>query len=193
MDDERAPARARSLHKDDAGSTSWDVVRERLANPESPRTSWLATTHADGQPHLVPVNAFWIDGALHMVVGEGTRKARDLASDDRCVIGMSSTKLPSIDIVVEGHAKPLTDEDTVRRVAQVLIENGWPLEVKGDKVYGPNAPTAGPPPYTIFRMLPKKVIGLPGMFGMEQFKPEELPKPTRWDFADGPDRPTTSE
>jgi hypothetical protein len=43
-------------------------------------------------------------------------------------------------------------------------------------------PTAGPPPYSIFRMVPSKVLGLPGMFGMEQFKPEDLPKPTRWDF-----------
>jgi hypothetical protein len=182
MTEERSPERERSLAEDQAGATSWDVVRERLANPEVPRTSWLATAGADGKPHLVPINAFWIDGALHMVVGEGTRKARDLATDDRCVVGMSSTKLPSIDIVVEGHAKPLTDEAAVQRVTEILIQNGWPLEVKGDKVYGPNAPTAGPPPYSILRMVPTKVLGLPGMFGMEQFKPEELPRPTRWDF-----------
>ena len=182
MAGQRSPERVRSLAQDRAGTISWDVVSERLAHPESPRTSWLATTRADGRPHLVPVNAFWIDGALHMVVGEGTRKARDLAADDRCVIGMSSTKLPSIDIVVEGHAQPLTDEDAVQRVTEILIDNGWPLEVKGNKVYGPNAPTAGPPPYAIFRMVPMKVLGLPGMFGMEQFKPEELPTPTRWDF-----------
>jgi nitroimidazol reductase NimA-like FMN-containing flavoprotein (pyridoxamine 5'-phosphate oxidase superfamily) len=185
MTAERSPERQKSLAKDQTSSTSWEDVRERLAKPESPRTSWLATTQADGRPHLVPINAFWIDGALHMVVGEGTRKARDLASDDRCVIGMSSTKLPSIDIVVEGHAKPLTDERAVKRVAEILMENGWPLEVKGDKVYGPNAPTAGPPPYSIFRMVPTKVLGLPGMFGMEKFKPEDLPKPTRWDFDEG--------
>ncbi len=182
MATERAPEREKSLAKGQTESTSWDFVRDRLANPEVPRTSWLATTRGDGRPHLVPVNAFWIDGALHMVVGEGTQKARDLASDDRCVIGMTSTKLPSIDIVVEGHARPITDDEEVQRVAAILIEHGWPLEVKGDSVYGPNAPTAGPPPYRIFRMVPSKVLGLPGMFGMEQFKPEDLPKPTRWDF-----------
>ena len=27
------------------------------------------------------------------------------------------------------------------------------------------------------------VLGLPGMFGMEQFDPEDLPKPTRWEFG----------
>jgi hypothetical protein len=27
------------------------------------------------------------------------------------------------------------------------------------------------------------VFGLPGMTGMEQFDPADLPKPTRWDFS----------
>ena len=64
-------------------------------------------------------------------------------------------------------------------------ERNWPLEAKGDKVYGPNAPTAGPPPYTIFRIVPSTVFGLPGMYGMDQFDPKDLPKPTRWEFDGG--------
>jgi hypothetical protein len=182
MTEEPAPKRERSLVGDDTKTTSWEMARERLANPEVPRTSWLATTRSDGRPHLMPVNTFWIDSALHVVAGEGTRKARDLDADGRCVVGLSSTTLPSIDIVVEGRADALTEEDAVRRVADVLIAGGWPLEAKGGKVYGPNAPTAGPPPYTIFRITPSRVFGLPGMVGMEQFDEDELPKPTRWDF-----------
>ncbi|MEX2546648.1 MAG: pyridoxamine 5'-phosphate oxidase family protein [Chloroflexota bacterium] len=183
MAHERAPDRERSLVKDESKTTSWEMARERLANPENPRTSWLATSRPDGRPHLMPVNTFWIDGALHIVAGEGTRKARDLGGDGRCVVGISSTTLPSIDLVVEGRADRLTEEDAVRHVADVLSAGGWPLETKGDKVYGPNAPTAGPPPYAIFRIIPSRVFGLPGMFGMEQFDQEDLPKPTRWDFA----------
>jgi hypothetical protein len=183
MTTERAPDREQSMVGDGTATTSWAFAHERLANPEIPRTSWLATTRQDGQPHLMPINAFWIDGALHIVTGEGTRKARDLAADGRCVIGTSSTRLPSIDLVVEGRAEPLTDSDEVRRIAEILKEHGWPLEVKGDKVHGPNAPTAGPPPYTIFRIVPEKLFGLPGMYGMEQFDPAELPKPTRWEFG----------
>ncbi len=182
MTQERTPTGERSLLKDESKTTSWDLALERLANPESPRTCWLATTRPDGQPHLMPVNTFWIDGALHMVAGEGTLKARDLEADGRCVVGFSSTKLPSIDLVVEGRAEPLTETTRFNGSLNVLIANGWPLEVKGDKVYGPNAPTAGPPPYAIFRIVPDTVFGLPGMFGMEKFDPSELPKPTRWDF-----------
>ncbi len=131
----------------------------------------------------MPVIAFWIDGAMHMVVGEGSRKARNLAANSQCVLATSSTTLPSLDIVIEGTAEPLTDEGAVADIAEFLNSNNWPLEAKGDKVWGPNAPTAGPPPYAIFRLVPTKVFGLPGMLGMEKFKPEELPKPTRWDFG----------
>jgi len=182
MTQERAPDRAQSLIGDEAETTSWDVARERLANPEHQRTCWLATTRPDGRPHLVPVIGFWIEGAMHIVAGEGTRKGRNIAADGRCVIATTSTTLPSLDIVIEGRADPLTDDDSVRHIAEVLSAT-WPLEVKGDKVYGPHAPTAGKPPYTIYRIVPLKVFGLPGMYGMDQFDPANLPKPTRWDFA----------
>jgi hypothetical protein len=132
----------------------------------------------------MPVIGFWIEGAVHVVAGEGTQKARNIAADDRCVIATGSTTLPSIDIIVEGHAEAITDPAAVRHIAAFLRENNWPLEVTGDKVDGPNAPTAGPPPYTIFRIVPSRVFGLPGMTGMEQFDPGDLPKATRWDFGD---------
>jgi hypothetical protein len=185
MTQELAPERERSLLGEESGTTSWEVARDRLANPEKQRTSWLATTRPDGRPHVMPVIAFWIDGAIHIVTGESTRKARNLAADGRCVIATSSTTLPSIDIVVEGRADPLIEGDAVGHIAEVLSASGWPVEAKGDKVYGPNAPTAGPPPYTIFRIVPSKVFGLPGMYGMDQFDQADLPRPTRWDFGSG--------
>ena len=119
MTNERAPEREQPLAADTSGTTSWDFAVERLANPEVPRTCWLATTRPDGRPHLMPVIAFWIDGALHIVAGEGSRKARNLAADGRCVIGTSSTRLPSLDLIVEGRAEPLTDHDAIRHITDV--------------------------------------------------------------------------
>ena len=182
MTSERPPVREEPMIADQPATTPWALARERLANPEPGRTSWLATVQPDGRPHLMPINAFWIDGALHLVVGEGTRKGRNLAADGRCVIATGSTTLPSLDVVVEGHAEPLDDEAAVRRVAKILNDNGWPLEVRGTQVDGPNAPTAGPSPYSIYRMVPSKAFGLPGMLGMEQSDPGDLPKPTRYEF-----------
>jgi hypothetical protein len=182
MTQERAPKRAQSLIADGDETTSWAIAQARLVNPEQPRTCWLATTRPDGRPHLMPVIGIWMDGAMHVVAGEGTQKARNIAGDDRCVIAMGSTTLPSLDIVIEGRAEPITDAAAVRHVTEFLNENNWPLEARGDKVYGPHGPTAGPPPYTIFRIVPSRVFGLPGMTGMEQFDPGDLPKPTRWEF-----------
>lgn len=182
MTTEPGPLREEPMLDDQLGTTSWELARKRLETPEPGRTSWLATVRPDGRPHLMPINAFWIDGALHFIVGEGTRKGRNLAADGRCVVATGSTTLPSLDVVVEGNAKPLDDEAAVRRVAKMLSDHGWPLEVRGNQVDGPNAPTAGPPPYSIYRMVPAKAFGLPGMLGMEQFDQAELPKPTRWEF-----------
>ena len=185
MTHDRSPERTQSLTGDGAETTPWETAERRIANPEESRTCWLATTRPDGRPHLMPVIAFWVDGAMHIVAGEGTRKARNIAADGRCVIATGSTTLPSLDIVIEGHAEALTDDDVVRHVAKAFKAKGWELQAKGDKVDGPNAPTAGPPPYTIFRIVPERVFGLPGMTGMEQFEPDELLKPTRWDFGGG--------
>ena len=133
MTHERAPARTQSLLGDEAETTSWEMARERLANPELPRTCWLATTRPDGRPHLMPVIAFWIDDAMHIVAGEGTQKARNIAADGRCAIATGSTTLPSLDLVIEGRAEPLTDHDAVRHVAEFLKDQGWPLEPRGTR------------------------------------------------------------
>jgi hypothetical protein len=89
--------------------------------------------------------------------------------------------MPSLDLVVEGRAKPVTDEAAVRRLATEFGGEGWPLEARGSHVYGPHGPTAGPPPYTIYRLEATKVFGFPGMFGM--FDDDRNHKPTRWVFA----------
>ena len=169
---------------DDAKPTPWSMARERLEHPEKPRTSWLATVRPDGRPHVMPLITFWLDGALYFITSQSTRKGMNLTREPRCVITTSSTTLPSIDIVVEGLAERVTDASDLRRAVDMFVANEWPsLEIRGDSVYGPNAPSAGPPPYGMFRLVPSVAFGLPGMYGMEQFKPEELPKPTRWEFS----------
>ena len=183
MATERTPEREQSLLDDEKQTTPWADARKRIASREEGQANWLATVRPDGRPHLMPLIAVWIDGAFHFLAGEGTRKAKNLAADGRCVIGMSSFELPSLDIVVEGHAEPLGAADAVRDAAEVFKKNGWPLEVRGVEVFGPNAPTAGPPPYRIFRMIPSKAFGLPGQFEMDKFDPADLPKPTRWEFG----------
>ena len=68
----------------------------------------------------------------------------------------------------------------MRLLAEEFGGEGWPLDVRGSDVYGPHGPTAGPPPYAIYRLEPTKAFGLPGMFGM--FEDDRHHKPTRWTF-----------
>ena len=100
MTPQRRPNAEEPLGDDGLGATPWDDARSRLAEPEPGRHNWLATVRPDGRPHLMPILVFWMEGALHFLTGEGTQKARNLATDGRCVIGTESRGLPSLDIVV---------------------------------------------------------------------------------------------
>jgi general stress protein 26 len=97
------------------GAAPWSLAEERLGNPEKPRTCWLATVQADGAPHLMPLITAWLDDALYFLTGEQTQKGRNLASESRCVVAMSSTTLPSLDLIVEGKAARITDKATLGR------------------------------------------------------------------------------
>ena len=137
----------------------------------------------DGSPHLMPIIAFWIDDAFHFVVREGTRKGRNLAADGRCVIATGSTTLPSLDIVVEGHAKPLDDEAAVERDRRDAQRQQ--LATRGSRRPGLRSqrPDRGSAAVLDLPDVPSKAFGLPGMLGMEKYdRDRRFPKPTRWEF-----------
>jgi nitroimidazol reductase NimA-like FMN-containing flavoprotein (pyridoxamine 5'-phosphate oxidase superfamily) len=171
----------------ESGTTPWSLAQERLENPEEARTYWLATVRPGGAPHVMPIIGAWLDDAFYFVSSEQSRKGRNLAREPRCVVTTSSTSLPSLDLIVEGRVERVTDPATMHRVTEVYRSTlRWPPEVHGSRVAGPNAPTAGPAPYAVFRITPTTVFGLPGLTGMDQSNPAELPRPTRWDIAQDP-------
>lgn len=168
----------------DRGAAPWASAEERLENPERPRTYWLATVRGNGRPHVRPIIGMWTEGAFYFISGERTAKGRNLAREPRCSVVTGTTTLPSLDLIVDGVASMVTDEAMLRSVIEAFrTKMEWPLEVRDGRVHGPNAPTAGPPPYALWQVRPSSVIGLPGMTGMEEFAPEDLPRPTRWDFG----------
>ena len=181
--DAAAPTSSTPMVDGQAQTTAWDVALDRLEHPAPGQNHWLATVRPDGSPHLMPIIAFWIDGAFHFLVGASTRKGRNLAADERCVVGTANLTMPSMDLIVEGRARRVTDEATVERPTLAAELLGEPLEVRGCDVYGPHGPTAGPPPYAIYRLEPTTVFGLPGMHGM--FDDDRRHEPTRWTFGRG--------
>ncbi len=133
---------------------------------------WLATVRPDGRPHVAPVLAVWADGALHFVAGSSSRKARNLARASRCVITVDSGALH---LVVEGEAAKVSDKATPHRVAEAYASKyGWRATVRDGAFYADGAPTAGPPPYDVYQVIPAIAFG---------FGQDESFSRSRWRFS----------
>jgi len=149
---------------------AWERALERLeeewkqqAPPEmggdsSPHTHWLATTRPDGRPHIVPVGVVWDDGHFYFSSGDGTRKSRNLALNQQCVITLAAKGL---DLVLEGEARKVTDDAMLKRLAAIFASGGWEPTVRDGAFYHEfSAPSAGPPPWYVYEFTPKTVFGL---------------------------------
>lgn len=135
-------------------------------------TFWVSTLHATGRPHLVPVLAVVDDEVLYFAAGPDSQKARNLARDPHLGISAHGEDL---DIVIEGQAHPVRDERTLAAVAAAYDRTyGWSVEIRDGYLHGDGAPTAGPPPYLVFRVVPDRAFGFP-VTG-------DAP-PTRWLFS----------
>ena len=121
-------------------TTSWEVALERLQHPAPGQNHWLATVRSDGAPHLMPIIAFWIDGAFHFLVGPSTRKGRNLAADERCVIGTGNLTTPSLDLIVEGRNEPISKRLTEIRARWVAASSS-----RSGPIDAPALPDARPP------------------------------------------------
>ena len=123
-------------------------------------TCWLATINGDGSPHVTGVGALWVDGTFWFETGERTRKGRNLARDPRCTL---SVAMREFDLVVEGEAHQVTDPPIVAAMAERWAAEGWPCRV--DETGGAltaeySAPSAGPPPWFVYRIAPRSATAL---------------------------------
>ena len=139
---------------DDNRVTSWAEARRHL---ESGEFYWLATTRPNSQPHMMPVLAVWMDGALFFCTSEESRKGKNLARNAYCSIAVGCD---IAHLVLEGEALKVRDEETLRRVAEAYAAKyDWHVTIRDGAFYASGAPTAGPPPYAVHEVLPVKVFG----------------------------------
>ena len=139
-------------------------------------TCWLATINRDGSPHVTGVGALWVDGAFWFESGEGTRKAKNLARDQRCTLSVAAREF---DLVVDGEARMVTDPATVADMAARWAAQGWPARVDDTGLALTaefSAPSAGPPPWFVYRLTPDRATALgtvePGGATRWRFSPE---------------------
>jgi Pyridoxamine 5'-phosphate oxidase len=158
----------------------WSRPRDLLATgtPQPGIPFFLGTSRPDGRPHAAGIGAVWFEGDIYFTSGPGTRKSRNLAANPECTI---SVRLDGIDLVLEGEATRVIEGPTLERVAGLYRAGGWPAEVEGDAFTAPySAPTAGPPPWHLYRFRFHTVVGL---------ATTEPHGATRWRFRRTPDFP----
>ena len=80
----------------------WTWVVERLAHA---RNYWVATTRADGRPHVVPVWGVWIDDGFHFFTDTDSLKARNIRRDTRAAVHLESGDEV---VILEGRLEPVS-------------------------------------------------------------------------------------
>jgi general stress protein 26 len=116
----------------------WSWAAERL---ERGRNFWIVTVSGAGRLHALPVWGVWDDGEHRFAFSCGTRarKARNLAANDRIVIGSEDTVEC---ISIEGRAELLTDEARRDVWVERYVEKYRPISpdltpefVRGGNIY----------------------------------------------------------
>jgi nitroimidazol reductase NimA-like FMN-containing flavoprotein (pyridoxamine 5'-phosphate oxidase superfamily) len=132
------------LHPDysSAGATAtpWNEV---VAVLERAEIFWISTVRADGRPHVAPLPAMWLDGALHFSTGLKEQKGRNLARNPNCILTTGNNSYRhGLDIVVEGRADRVTDLMTLERLADLWLSKiEWPYDaVEGGFRHRPEGP-----------------------------------------------------
>ena len=150
-----------------ASATLWAEGRREL---EVAQIYWLATVRPDGRPHVTPLLAIWMDGALYFCTGPDERKAKNLAHNAHCVITTGCNLLEGLDVVVEGEAVQVRDEATLQSLAALYASKyGWRYQVRDGAFYGEGGRAL------VYEVAPATAFG---------FGKGESSSQTRWRFQD---------
>ena len=164
-------------HFSSPGATAlpWTEGLQQLREAE---VLWLSTVTPEGRPHVAPLIAVWLDGALFFSTGEDERKAKNLETNTHVTITTGSTTLTEgLDIVVEGEAVVVSDETKVLRIGDAYAAKygeGWRLPGMGGVL--------------TFEVTPSKAFGFgrqDGHIGPPSGEGERFTQ-TRWRFRAEP-------
>lgn len=111
-----------------ATATPWPDV---VAVLERAEIFWISTVRPDGRPHVAPLPAMWLDGALHFGTGLDEQKGRNLLRNPSCILTTGNNSYRrGLDVVVEGRAERVTDRPTLERLAELWQSKiDWPWDV----------------------------------------------------------------
>jgi len=115
----------------DATATEW---AETLHVLETAELFWISTVRADGRPHVTPLVAVWLDGAIHFSTGATEQKAMNLRGNPHVILMTGCNNWDGgLDVVVEGDAVQVTDDDVLKRLASAWTtkwDGRWTFQVR---------------------------------------------------------------
>jgi nitroimidazol reductase NimA-like FMN-containing flavoprotein (pyridoxamine 5'-phosphate oxidase superfamily) len=138
-----------------ATAVTWEKTRMALEDAE---LFWITTVRADGRPHVTPLVAVWAEDAVWFCTGAGEQKAVNLRGNPRVVLTTGcNTWDHGLDVVVEGEATRVTDDEALRRIATLWAakwDGRWQWQVR-DGAFHDAARTAEA---MVFAVRPDKVF-----------------------------------
>lgn len=127
------------------GLLPWQWAEERLV---SSRNYWVVSLWPDGRPHAMPVWGLWHERAFWFSSSKGSRKARNLAADPRCVVTTEDAADP---VIMEGSAQLVTEPEAL--ATMLALENA-----KYDTNY--TIDLLDPDVNSVYRVRPRWAFGL---------------------------------
>jgi general stress protein 26 len=145
-----------------AVATGWDETRRVL---ETAELFWISTVRADGRPHVTPLVAVWLDGAIYFSAGATEQKTMNLSGNAHVILTTGCNRWDTgLDIVVEGDAVQITDDDILSRLAEAWSkkwDGRWQYEGRNGGLHHKDGEMA-----LVFLVTPTKILAFAkGTFG----------------------------
>ena len=138
-----------------ATAVEWEETRRVL---ETAELFWVSTVRADGRPHVTPVVAAWVDGAVWFSTGADEQKCVNLRSNPHVVLTTGCNRWDGgIDVVVEGDAVQVTEDAVLSRVAEAFTarwDGRWQFNARDGAFRGSD----GSGEALVFSVTPVKVF-----------------------------------
>jgi nitroimidazol reductase NimA-like FMN-containing flavoprotein (pyridoxamine 5'-phosphate oxidase superfamily) len=139
--------------------TPWEETRRVLEKAE---LFWLSTVRADGRPHVTPVVGVWYEGAIHFSTATTEQKAVNLRVNSHVILTTGCNQWDNgLDVVVEGDAVRVTDNDMLERLAKVWAakwDGRWQYLVRDGYFYHHDENEVLPDSILVFSVKPTKVF-----------------------------------
>ena len=152
----------------DAVATGWDKTRRVL---EQADLFWISTVRANGRPHVTPLVAIWLEDAIHFATGPDEQKAVNMRMNRYVTLTTGCNQWEAgLDVVVEGEAVQVTDEDLLRRLAEAWAkkwDGRWHYEVH-DRAFRHQGSTGA---VLVVSITPTKILAFAkGTFGQTRHR-----------------------